>query len=209
MIVKNHLIIFSKTPRYSIVKKRLAKDIGNIEALRFYANSLRKNLRNLGQDPRWGTWLALSSKRDKIRKDKFWGCKFFFQGHGDIGNKMKNCINTVPGGNTILIGGDIPNIGRETISNAFKKLEFYDLVFGPSFDGGFWLVGVKGDLNLRRRNTFNIFNSVRWSSKFTLDDTMKNIRNKKVYLLNYKSDIDTIDDLNTNQFKNFQYNRAA
>lgn len=205
MIVKNHLIIFSKTPRYSIVKKRLAKDIGNIEALRFYANSLRKNLRNLGQDPRWGTWLALSSKRDKIRKDIFLGCKFFFQGHGDLGNKMKSCINTVPGGNTLLIGGDIPNIARETISNAFKKLEFYDLVFGPSFDGGFWLVGVKGDLNLRRRNTFNIFNSVRWSSKFTLDDTMKNIRNKKVYLLNYKSDIDTIDDLNTNQFKNFQY----
>ncbi|PPR77307.1 MAG: hypothetical protein CFH01_01606 [Alphaproteobacteria bacterium MarineAlpha2_Bin1] len=200
MTVKNHLIIFSKIPRYAIVKKRLANEIGNMEALRFYDNLLRRNLRNLGNDSRWNCWLALSNRRDKIRREKSWDCKFFFQGHGGLGFKMENCLKKVPDGNTILVGGDIPDIDRVNISNAFNKLRFYDLVLGPSFDGGFWLIGVKGNLNLRRKNIFNLFNSVRWSSEFALKDTLKNIRNKKLYLLSYKNDIDTYADLKLNQF---------
>ena len=47
MTAKNNLIIFSKIPRYGSVKKRLAKDIGNMEAYKFYSNNLNKNLRIL------------------------------------------------------------------------------------------------------------------------------------------------------------------
>ncbi|MBL41912.1 MAG: hypothetical protein CMM49_04530 [Rhodospirillaceae bacterium] len=200
MKVNNHLIIFSKIPRYAIVKKRLAKEIGNIEALRFYDSLLKKNIRNLGGDTRWNCWLALSDMRAKFRRDKSWRCKFFFQGHGSLGSKMEKCFKTVPDGNTILVGGDIPNLAKVNISNAFNKLRFYDLVLGPSFDGGFWLIGIRGNMILRRKNITNLFESVRWSSEHALSDTIKNITNRKLCLLNYKNDIDTYADLKMSKY---------
>ena len=54
---RRHLIIFAKPPRIGRVKRRLAADIGAIEALRFYRHNLASTLRKLGQDPRWQCWL--------------------------------------------------------------------------------------------------------------------------------------------------------
>jgi glycosyltransferase A (GT-A) superfamily protein (DUF2064 family) len=43
-------------------------------------------------------------------------------------------------------------------------------VFGPSKDGGYWLVGM------RRRPAFKeIFKSIKWSSKNTLEETIGNL----------------------------------
>ena len=206
MIVKNHLIIFSKVPRYGAVKKRLAKDIGDMEALKFYKNNLHKNLRVLGSDLRWNCSLALSQVRSDIRNDFGWRWVVFFQGLGDLGKKMKNCIQSIPNGNVVLVGGDIANLNKSTISIAFKKLQCNDLVFGPSCDGGFWLLGVKGDLQERKRNIFRIFKSVRWSSEFAFEDTLKNINNKKIALVDMLDDVDNLESYSKNRVKVCKYN---
>ena len=206
MTYNNNLIIFSKAPRYASVKKRLASKIGDVEALRFYQNNLLKNLRILGRDKRWNCWLALSDNRSNIRKEFADSCRVFYQCDGDLGQKMEYCLNKVLGESVVLIGGDIPNIRKSTISIAFKKLKFYDLVFGPSFDGGFWLIGVKGAFSYRQKKIKKIFDSVRWSSQHTLFDVKKNIQNKKIFLLDSKNDIDTVDDFMKYKLKISQYN---
>ena len=45
----------------------------------------------------------------------------------------------------LLIGADIPSISIDEISECINSLNEYDCVFGPSNDGGFYLVGTKAN----------------------------------------------------------------
>ena len=45
----------------------------------------------------------------------------------------------------LVIGADIPSISIDEISECMNSLNEYDCVFGPSNDGGFYLVGTKAN----------------------------------------------------------------
>ena len=45
----------------------------------------------------------------------------------------------------LVIGADIPSISIDEISECINSLNEYDCVFGPSNDGGFYLVGTKAN----------------------------------------------------------------
>lgn len=45
----------------------------------------------------------------------------------------------------LVIGADIPSISIDEIAECINSLNKYDCVFGPSNDGGFYLVGTKAD----------------------------------------------------------------
>ena len=44
----------------------------------------------------------------------------------------------------IIIGCDSPSLPKEYIDDAFIALDKKSLVVGPSCDGGYYLIGVKG-----------------------------------------------------------------
>ena len=52
-----HLVILAKAPRLGRAKRRLAADIGSLEALRFYRSNLTRTIRQLGRGNRWKSWL--------------------------------------------------------------------------------------------------------------------------------------------------------
>ena len=56
------------------------------------------------------------------------------------------------------------------IAAAFKTLAAHDVVFGPSPDGGYWLVGTR-----RARLAPIMFRGVRWSGPHALADTRANL----------------------------------
>ena len=59
---------------------------------------------------------------------------------------MKNAIGIVLRmgyEKVILIGTDIPQIHPETLKNAFDNLGGKDIVIHPTFDGGYYLIGMK------------------------------------------------------------------
>ena len=58
--LSNHLVVFAKAPVMGRVKSRLAADIGQVAATRFYRATLGRLLRRLGRDPRWHVWLAVT-----------------------------------------------------------------------------------------------------------------------------------------------------
>jgi hypothetical protein len=58
-----HLIVFTRKPRLGAGKRRLARDIGPVAALRFQYVMLSLMLRRLGRDRRWTTWLAVTPDR--------------------------------------------------------------------------------------------------------------------------------------------------
>ena len=82
----------------------------------------------------------------------------------DIGEKIWHLVNRkfCP---CILIGSDIPKINYNIISNSFKKLKTSDVLLGPTFDGGFWLIGFS-----HKKKIPYPFQHIRWSSKHTLKD---------------------------------------
>lgn len=158
-----------KAPIAGGVKTRLASTIGTGEALRFYRNVTASLLREVGSDPRWRTVLAVSP--DRHLRSQFWPMSLprVAQGPGDIGERMQRLLGSAPGPN-VLIGSDIPGIRALHIATALKALYHKGIVFGPSEDGGFWLVGARRCPTIPRP-----FHNVRWSTEHALADTLSNL----------------------------------
>lgn len=120
--------------------------------------------------------------------------KIFPQRGEDLGKKMYNGINHVLSlgyEKVILIGSDIPHIKNEDIIEAFKILEQKDIVLGPSYDGGYYLVGMKKS----NEGLFNI--NKRWGGRSVLESTIRVANNKSlsIGLAAKYMDIDTKEDL--------------
>jgi len=75
----------------------------------------------------------------------------------------------------VIIGTDIPKLNLKVISFAFKQLKTSDVVIGPTYDGGFWLIGFSN----KKKIVYPFYN-IRWSSKYTLEDLIKNLQNNKI-----------------------------
>lgn len=111
------------------------------------------------------------------------------QGSGGLGHRLQLVMDRAPRGPVVVVGTDIPAIRSGDIANAFRKLGSHDAVFGPSSDGGYWLVGLR-----RRPRRLRPFDGVRWSSEFALADTLRNLNGRRVALLGQHDDIDEISD---------------
>jgi rSAM/selenodomain-associated transferase 1 len=159
-MMRRHLILFARLPRLGVGKRRLARDIGAVAALRFERLMLMRSLRRLGRDRRWDLRLAVTPDRAARR----WPGRHRAvpQGPGDLGVRMRRALAECPPGPAILVGTDIPELRAVHVAAAFALLGRHDLVFGPASDGGFWLVGA--------RHWPPDFGTVRWSTRHALDD---------------------------------------
>ena len=152
-----------------------------------YLYNLLKTIRTFYKDKRIN--LKICVNPDKAKKE--WP-RYIFpkieripQGKGDIGIKMWNIINYDEKAK-IIIGGDIQNIRSQYIIDAWKKLKNLDIVFGPSEDGGFWLIGVS---KIRKLNF--IFHDIDWNADNTLSQVIFQIPpNISVGFANTLKDID-------------------
>ncbi|WP_135468783.1 TIGR04282 family arsenosugar biosynthesis glycosyltransferase [Crenalkalicoccus roseus] len=179
------LILFARAPRLGAVKRRLARGIGALAALRFYRTQLAALCRRLGRDRRWRTVLAVTPDHARAR----WPAPLprLPQGRGDLGARMRRALFRHR--RAVLVGSDIPGLGAEDIAAAFRALGRAEAVFGPAEDGGYWLVG------LGPRRPARPFAGVRWSTEHALADTLANFRHRRVVLLRRLRDVDTAADL--------------
>jgi len=164
---RRHLIIFARFPIAGGGKRRLAKGVGAAHAVRFQRVRVRHLTARLAHDPRWTTWIAATPD---FSGPWVGGLAVFFQGRGDLGQRMTRMAKAVPAGDIVMIGSDIPGIRPDDIACAFASLGGHRAVFGPASDGGYWLVGLKGTPARKLP-----FDRVRWSSAHTLADTIANV----------------------------------
>ncbi len=161
-----HVVIFARAPCFGRVKRRLAKDIGNLHACHFY----RKNLINLMQELRVGKWhthISLASAED-AKHPLFSSMSRLVQAEGDLGSRMRSALQLFGNNKVIIVGSDIHGVSRSHIESSFCALDQHELVFGPAFDGGFWLVG-RGRAHAPG---WHFMRGVRWSTEFALSDTI-------------------------------------
>ena len=113
----------------------------------------------------------------------------------DLGERMKNAfMEAFDSGfkRVVLIGSDIPGLTLEFIEEAFTSLKEKDVVIGPSFDGGYYLVGFRD-----KKFSPQVFKGIPWSTERVFEETMKILEREglTVHALKPLRDIDKIDDL--------------
>lgn len=185
-----HLVVMLKEPRPGRVKTRLAHDLGTVPACWWFRHQTRALLRHL-EDPRWRLVLAVSPDRAVTARDWPSHLPRIPQGRGDLGARMRHALTAMPRGPVCVIGGDIPAIRKTHIARAFHILGSHDAVLGPTFDGGYWLVGMRRQKAISR----DLFAQVRWSSPYALDDTLNGMNDLSVGFADRLRDVDTAQDL--------------
>ena len=190
------LLFFIKNPEKGKVKTRLASAIGGEMAVKLYKRFLLEMLFTLNR----GTFLfylcyspesPLSDLRDWL------GDQYLYmpQSGENLGERMKNGFAEAISMNfrrVVLIGSDIPDLPLAFIEEAFTSLREKDVVIGPSFDGGYYLIGFKDKTFSARA-----FEGIPWSTESVFEKTIKVLKQEglTVHTLRPLRDIDTVEDL--------------
>src|SRR5207245_7346429 len=89
-LMRRHLVLFVRAPALGIGKRRLARDIGDVAAVRFERLMIALLLRRLGRDRRWLLRIAITPDGER-RHARHWcrGVQAFAQGSGGLGLRMR------------------------------------------------------------------------------------------------------------------------
>lgn len=198
------VVMFAKAPIPGKVKTRLAQTIGFELAAEYHAAfllDLSCTLAKLRQhDASVQTFLSHAGGDDNVTLSRVIesGLASEAQSGGDLGERLDACArahlldDTGECSKLIIIGSDSPTLSVEHFRDAIDALDRADVVFGPSFDGGYYLVGM-------RSYTPIIFDDVEWSTPLVLAQSLQRCRQGGLSyeLLEFYYDVDTIDDLRT------------
>ncbi|QXP65488.1 TIGR04282 family arsenosugar biosynthesis glycosyltransferase [Polaribacter sp. AHE13PA] len=187
---KNLLLIFTRNPELGKAKTRLAKTVGDEKALEIYKFLLEKT-RNISSEVTSDKAVYYSVK---IRENDIWDANSY-QKHQqvgeDLGIRMLNAFkNSFDAGykKVMIIGSDLYDLTSKNIENAFKKLDTNDVVLGPAEDGGYYLLGMNA---LQE----NIFKNKDWGTASVRKDTLTDLQDKAVFLLEELNDVDVFEDI--------------
>ena len=105
----------------------------------------------------------------------------------DLGQRMSNAFDDVLSRHekVIIVGSDCPQLSPKIINDAFGFLDKSDLVLGPTYDGGYYLLGIK------KMYPF-LFSGIKWSTETVLSQTLQKAETHQLHhkLLVKLSDVD-------------------
>lgn len=187
----NAIIVFVKNPELGKVKTRLAKTLGNQKALDIYLR-LTQYTRTVLEELAWPKYVFYD--QEVIEKDD-WDLPLFhkrIQHSGDLGDRMNDACTQVlqEFDKLVIIGSDCPQLTANHIHAAFEALDQTDLVFGPSHDGGYYLLGMKTIHSY-------LFTDIPWSTSSVYGQSLTKAFEHKhsVTELEHLTDIDHEEDL--------------
>jgi rSAM/selenodomain-associated transferase 1 len=191
--VKELIIIFSKNAILGKVKTRLSSDLGNDLTLKVF-NELTAQTRLIcSQTAQIRNCDVLIFLSDFTNDPDWMEFTQVLQTGSDLGERMGNAFQYgFEHGYTRIIGvgTDLPNLSHNHLTSAFDMLEEKDVVFGPSSDGGYYLIGLR-----ELQTTF--FRNIAWSTDTVLDFSLDKAKKSNLAsgLLIEENDIDTLQDL--------------
>lgn len=186
---KDLVMVFTRNPELGKVKTRLAKTIGDTAALKVYEyllNHTHHTLLQLNIDK--AVYYSVA-----VRDNDLWNATHFqkhLQQGDDLGIRMQHAFETAFKANydkVIIIGSDLLDLKAAHIQDALDALNTNDVVIGPAYDGGYYLMGMT---NLHPA----VFQNKNWGTDSVFQDTMRDLQNLDVHLLDELNDIDTFDD---------------
>ncbi|NQZ65518.1 TIGR04282 family arsenosugar biosynthesis glycosyltransferase, partial [Crocosphaera sp.] len=115
------------------------------------------------------------------------------QGEGDLGKRMdRSLLNALQNNaqQVLLIGIDCPGLNADILTQAFNQLVNYDLIIGPAFDGGYYLLGLK-------RYISELFVNISWGTAGVLQQTISTAQKLGLSQMQLQTlrDVDRPEDL--------------
>ncbi|SVE03898.1 uncharacterized protein METZ01_LOCUS456752, partial [marine metagenome] len=165
---KNALVVFARDPVVGQVKTRLNPFLDLQTTCELYTCFLSDSLDTIcaveSADYFVGIYPSSTSGFFE-RLDPSLSISTFVQEGKDLGDRMKNTFYTrfAEGyEQVVIIGADSPSLPLAYIRQAFFSKQ--DVVLGPSIDGGYYLIGMRGKL-------INLFDGIAWGSDTVLKET--------------------------------------
>jgi uncharacterized protein len=162
------LVIFAREPVAGKVKTRLAGDVGYKAAARLYGLMMSHVVRDV-LSPCYDIWLCKTPEsREAYFREMVPGAVISNQVEGDLGARMSYSFRSgfaAKYKRICMIGTDCPGISTHDIIQAFDILNKYELVLGPSFDGGYYLIGLS-------KFHPELFEGISWSTGSVLSETI-------------------------------------
>jgi len=193
---KDRVIVFGRYPIPGRVKTRLIPALGRVAAADLQRRLTEKTLHTVrAYALKHHARIELcfeGGSRERISRWLGYGPVVSMQGEGGLGDRMLNAFERAFGTGcerAVLLGTDIPNLGRGHLEEAFDALHGSDVVIGPSTDGGYWLMGLKRPVD--------VFGGIPWGTEKVLEGTLELAKRLglRTRILNPLTDIDTLDDL--------------
>lgn len=186
---ENLVIVFTKNPILGKCKTRLAKSIGQKKALYVYKDLLEHTRNTLSKTP----YQVAVFYSEYVDWDDAWNKQYQkkTQAKGHLGKKMKKAFEWAfeqDYKKVVLIGTDLLDLETTDLKKGFELLTTNELVIGPADDGGYYLIGMKRLIN-------EAFTLKKWSTDSVLTNTLEDCEAYQVKLLDYKNDIDNLEDL--------------
>lgn len=202
--MKRVILVFLKFPESGRVKTRLAADLGEESAKAAYEKLVCRVLeqcRDAGPD----RIVIAYDPPEKSGEIQHWLSPWLIaypgevswheQSRGDLGDRLEHAAESVfqeCGEETQLaiIGTDCVHLDRDVFTETWSRLdEGADAVFGPTEDGGYYLLGLKAPQGC-------LFQQIPWSSEKTLDASVEAAEKAglSTQLLPKQFDVDTIDE---------------
>ncbi len=145
------LYIIAKAPRAGLAKTRLGRTIGDEAAIVLYKSFLQDLAARFARAPfECGWYVTPPDAWDDLSPLVDWGgreVKVLLQAEGDLGERQRELFRGAAARGeekVVLIASDSPQLGVGVVERAFRELDRHDLVFGPTFDGGYYLIGIRG-----------------------------------------------------------------
>lgn len=138
----NAVILMTKIPNKNS-KTRLSTILSEEQRIMMSNNLIEKNLNAIKN---YKVFLSLTPDELFYGYEKNSHYECIRQVGNDIGERMNNSIKEVLSrefSKVILIGSDIIDFDGEIFDEAFDKLDTNDVVFSPTEDGGYSLIGMK------------------------------------------------------------------
>ena len=189
----NFVILLVKEPVPGSVKTRLQSALSEQKSCLLYRAFVEDFLDHLKTLKNVCLCVAYHGRLENIQtwlgQDHY---RYIAQGTGDLGVKMRRVFNwsfSQGAKRCVILGSDNPTLPASRINDALALLEKKDVVLGPAWDGGFYLIGL--------RHAENIFSGVQWSTNKVFEQVVFRVmkQGKKLGLIDPWYDIDELEQL--------------
>jgi rSAM/selenodomain-associated transferase 1 len=193
--MKTVLYIAAKAPRAGEAKTRLGQAIGHEQAVALYRAFLQDIAARFTDAPfpigwyvtppdAWSELAALVGRGGSAL--------VLAQGPGDWSERQRALFAGAAArgeDRVILVASDAPQITVDVVVAAFAALDEHDLVVGPGYDGGYYLIGMRG--------WHDVLCGIRMSTHTVLEDILARARSLGIAVAQVAPmfDVDEIQDL--------------
>lgn len=183
--------IFAKAAIAGAVKTRLARDLGDVAALKIHRRMCEHVVEQAcaaGADA-VEIWAALDAADPFLHG---FGLHVHEQQGRELGTRLDFAIRhgLARHARVVIVGADVYSLHAAYLQQALKALQNCEIVIGPALDGGYVLVGASRSLPV-------VFDDIPWGTGEVMGATLERLLSSMISfeLLPERWDIDTLEDI--------------